>query len=354
VAYTENLIVLQSRPLCRKSDESVKHEMDVLSEVLKVIKLEGAIYYNAEFSAPWIFRAPPSQVVVPYFSPGGGHVIIYHLLTEGKCFAALEDGEQVTITAGDVVIFPHGDAHIMGNGRGAKPADSERDLHHILGQGLKLARAGGGGEITRFVCGYMSCDSQLGGTLLAGLPSIFKINIRNDAAGQWLENSIRFSVDESNAARAGGEAVLSKLSEVLFVETLRRYIAHLPAEQTGWLAGARDPDIGKALALLHRNPAKPWTIATLAQEVGISRSMLAARFREYLGEPPMSYLTRWRLQIGARMLKSGNRSVAEIAAEVGYESEASFNRAFKREFAVPPARFRLNSRTAAAASPQPV
>jgi AraC-like DNA-binding protein len=322
--------------------------MDVLSEVLKVIKLEGAIYYNAEFSAPWTFHAPPSRVVLPYFSPGGGHVIIYHLLTEGKCFAGLEDGERIGITAGDVVIFPHGDAHIMGNGRGAEMVDNERDLHHILGQGLKLARAGGGGEVTRFVCGYMSCDPQLSGTLLAGLPSILKINIRNDDAGRWLENSIRFSVGEANAARAGGEAVLSKLSEVLFVETLRRYIAQLPPEQTGWLAGARDPEIGKALALLHRNPAKPWTIATLAQEVGISRSVLAARFRGYLGEPPMSYLTRWRLQIGARLLKSSNRSVADIAAEVGYESESAFNRAFKREFEAPPARFRLNSRTVGA------
>jgi AraC-like DNA-binding protein len=326
--------------------------MDVLSEVLKVIKLEGAIYYNAEFSAPWLFRAPPSRVVVPYFSPGGGHVIIYHLLTEGKCCAGVEDGERIDITAGEVVIFPHGDAHIMGNGRGAAMIDSERDLHHILGQGLMLARAGGGGEVTRLVCGYMSCDPQLSDTLLAGLPSILKINIRNDDSGRWLENSIRFSVGEANASLAGGEAVLSKLSEVLFVETLRRYIAQLPPEQTGWLAGARDPEIGKALALLHRNPAKPWTIATLAQEVGMSRSVLAARFRDYLGEPPISYLTRWRLQIGARMLKSSNGSVAEIAAEVGYESEAAFNRAFKREFEVPPARFRLNYRTAGAAAAQ--
>jgi AraC-like DNA-binding protein len=320
--------------------------MDVLSEVLKVVKLEGAIYYNAEFSAPWIFRAPPSSVVVPYFSPGGGHVIIYHLLTEGKCQVSLEGGDRIAMTAGEVVIFPHGDAHVMGNGRGAERVNIDRDLHQILGQGLKLARGGGGGEVTRFVCGYMSCDPQLSGALLAGLPSILKVNIRNDDAGLWLENSIRFSVGEANAARAGGEAVLSKLSEVLFVETLRRYIAQLPPEQTGWLAGARDTEIGKALALMHRYPAKPWTIATLAQEVGVSRSVLAARFRGYLGEPPMSYLTRWRLQIGARLLKSSSRSVAEIAAEVGYESEAAFNRAFKREFEAPPARFRLKSRAA--------
>jgi AraC-like DNA-binding protein len=318
--------------------------MDVLSEVLKVVKLEGAIYYNAEFSAPWSFRSPPSKVVVPYFARGGGHVIIYHLLTEGRCFAGLEDGERIAISAGEIVIFPHGDAHIMCNGPAAETLDNERELHRILGQGLKLARAGGGGEVTRLVCGYMSCDPQLSSALLAGLPAVFKVPIRDDASGQWLENSIRFSVREADDARAGGEAVLSKLSEVLFVETIRRYIAQLPAEQTGWLAGARDPEVGKALALMHRSPANPWTIATLAREAGISRSVLAERFRHYLGEPPMSYLTRWRLQLGARMLKSSSRSVAEIAGEVGYESEAAFNRAFKRQFELPPARFRSNSR----------
>jgi AraC-like DNA-binding protein len=318
--------------------------MDVLSEVLKVVKLEGAIYYNAEFSAPWCFRAPPSRVVVPYFSPSGGHVIIYHLITEGQCLAGLEDEEPVAITAGDVVIFPHGDAHILSNGRGAARVDGERELHRILTQGLNLARIGGGGEVTRIVCGYMSCDPQLSQALLAGLPPVLKVPIRNDAAGQWLENSIRFSVGEAGAARAGGEAVLSKLSEALFVETLRRYIEQLPPEQTGWLAGARDPEVGRTLALMHRNPAQPWTIAALAREVGISRSVLAERFRHYLGEPPLSYLTRWRLQLGARMLKSGSRSVGEIADEVGYESEAAFNRAFKREFRVPPARFRNSLR----------
>jgi len=323
---------------------STKPEMDVLSEVLKVVKLEGAMYYNAEFSAPWSLRAPPSRVVVPHFSPRGGHVIIYHLLIEGQCVAGVEDGDHVQMTAGDVVIFPHGDAHIMGNGAGAQTVDSERELHQILAQGLKLARGGGGGEVSRLVCGYMSCDPQLSTAFLAGLPAVLKIHIREDAAGQWLENSIRFSVDEAGNARAGGEAVLSKLSEVLFVETLRRYIAQLPPEQTGWLAGARDAEIGKALALLHRTPAHPWTIAMLAREVGISRSVLAERFRHFLGEPPMAYLTRWRLQLGGRLLKSSNRSVAEIAEEVGYESEAAFNRAFKREFEVPPARFRTQAR----------
>ncbi|HTP35085.1 MAG TPA: AraC family transcriptional regulator [Candidatus Acidoferrales bacterium] len=318
--------------------------MDVLSEVLKVVKLEGAIYYNAEFTAPWSLRAPPSSVLAPHFAPGGGHVIIYHLLTEGRGFAGLGDGKRVPLTAGDVVIFPHGDSHIMGNGAEVEPVDQEGQLHRIFAQGVKLARAGGGGEVTKFVCGYMSCDPQVSRVFLAGLPAVFKVNIRDGAAGQWLESSIRFSVQEADASRAGGEAVLAKLSELLFVETLRRYMAEQPAEQTGWLAGARDPEVGKALALVHRHPARPWTIADLAREAGLSRSVLAERFRHYLGEPPISYLTRWRLQLGAQMLKSSSRSVAEVSAEVGYESEAAFNRAFKREYGVPPARFRSESR----------
>lgn len=320
--------------------------MDVLSEVLKVVKLEGAIYYNAEFTAPWSLRAPPSCVLAPYFAQGGGHVIIYHLLTEGRGFAELEDGKRIPLTAGDVVIFPHGDPHIMGNGSPVDPVDQERELHRIFARGLKLACSGGGGEVTKFVCGYMSCDPQLSQVLLGGLPAILKVNVRNGAAGEWLERSIRFSVQEADASRAGGEAVLAKLSELLFVETLRRYIAELPPGQTGWLAGARDPEVGKALALLHRHPAQPWTIAGLARDAGLSRSVLAGRFRHYLGEPPMSYLTRWRMQLGAQMLKSSSRSVAGIAAEVGYESEAAFNRAFKREYRVPPARFRSESREA--------
>ena len=188
--------------------------MDVLSQVLKIVKLEGAIYYNAEFTAPWCFRAPPSSVLEPHFAPGGGHVIIYHLLTEGQGFAGLEHGKRLSLTAGDIVIFPHGDAHVIGNGAKIDPVNQERELHRIFAQGLKLARAGGGGEVTKFVCGYMSCDPQLSRVFLAGLPAILKVNVRDGAAGQWLESSIRFSAQEADASRAGGEAVLAKLSGV--------------------------------------------------------------------------------------------------------------------------------------------
>lgn len=321
--------------------------MDVLSEVLKAVKLDGAMFYNAEFSAPWCFRAPPSRIVAPYLSPDSRHVIIFHLLTEGRGYGQIEgDGRSVPLNAGDIVIFPHGDAHIMGNGSPVTPVDNAKELQRILSQGLKVCRFGGGGETTKFICGYMSCDPQLSRVFLGGLPPILKVSIRNDASGQWLENSLRYSVDNADAARAGGEAVLAKLSEVLFVETLRRYIALLPDEQTGWLAGIRDPEVGKALALLHRKPAHPWTIAGLASEVGISRSVLAERFRRYFSETPIAYLTRWRLQLGGQMLKTTSSSVAEIAVEVGYESEPAFNRAFKREFGLPPARFRTQSKAA--------
>lgn len=325
--------------------------MDVLSEVLDTVHLDGAMFYNAEFSAPWCFRSPRSSLLAPYLSDTRRHVIIFHLLTEGRGYAHIDgDGRPVVLDAGDIVIFPHGDPHVLGNGPPVTPMDSSRELERVLSLGLKLSRMGGGGELTKFICGYMACDPQLSSVLLGGLPPLLKINIRNGPAGQWLENSLRYSVDNADPCSPGGKAVLAKLSEVLFVETLRHYIALLPREQTGWLAGVRDPEIGKALALLHRKPAYPWTIASLGSEIGVSRSVLAERFRRYLSESPMAYLTHWRLQLGAQLLKSTSRSVAEIAAEVGYESEPSFNRAFKRQFGLPPARFRTQSRAARSTS----
>jgi AraC-like DNA-binding protein len=319
--------------------------LDVLSEVLKAVKLQGALFYNAEFSAPWSVRAASSRALARHFASSGEHVIVYHLLTEGHAALRLESGERVGLEAGDLVMIPHGDPHVLENGSPTRSVEDSDELEKILSHGLRLWRMGGGGEVTRFVCGYMACEPRLSRIFLGGLPAVFKISIRDEPAGAWLENSIRFSVD-GDASRPGREAVLAKLSEVLFVETLRAYIAQLPSERTGWLAGARDSHVGRALALMHRDPARPWTISSLAQEAGISRSVLAERFRHYLDAPPMTYLTRWRLQLGAQMLASTAHSVAQIASEVGYESEAAFNRAFKREFAVPPARFRRDLRPA--------
>ena len=322
--------------------------MDVLSTVLKMVKLEGSLFYNAEFSAPWRLRSPESCLLAPYLSSEPRHIIIYHLLTHGRAYATVEDGERVSLSAGDIVVFPQGDPHIMGNGSAVETADYGVMLQNVLSGGLKPSRMGGGGEMTRFVCGYLACDPHLSKAFLGGLPPIFKINIGSDSSGQWLENSIRYSVEQAVNSQTGSEIVVAKLSEALFAETLRRYVDGLPPGQTGWLAGTRDPDVGKALVFLHRQPSHAWTIAELASQVGVSRSVLAERFRHFLGVPPMTYLTSWRLQLGAQLLTSTSHSVAQIAGEVGYESEPAFNRAFKREFGSPPARFRLKSKDAVA------
>jgi len=322
--------------------------MDVLSEVLKSVKLDGAVFYNAEFSAPWCFYSPPSTVLAPYLSVGTKHVIIFHLLTDGQGYAEVEGNSRpLPLVAGDLVVLPHGDPHALRNGPVVKPIDHGEQVRQVFAQGLKVGRMGGGGEVAKFICGYMACDPQLSQLVLGGLPPILKVNVRADASSHWLEQTIRYSVDHADRSQPGSQAVLARLSEVLFIETLRRYIAALSPEQKGWLAGVRDPEVGRVLALLHRNPAHPWTVASLTKEIGISRSVLTERFRQYLSESPMSYLARWRLSLGAQLLRSTSNSVAHIAGEVGYESEPSFNRAFKRRFGLPPARFRSQSKATA-------
>jgi len=319
--------------------------MDVLSEVLRAVKLEGALFFNGEFSAPWCLKSALSPAVAHTLSPGAGHLIIFHFLTEGRAYARLPEGRREELGAGDIVIFPHGNAHFLGNGSPEKPVDSFQTFAKNLTQGLKVARFGGGGETTKFVCGFLACDPRLSEVFLAGLPPILRVPAVKDASGQWLEHAIRFSVGEEGGSNAGSGLVVAKLSEVLFVETLRRYILGLPPGETGWLAGARDPVIGQALALLHREPAHPWTISDLAKRVGLSRTRLAERFRHFLGESPIAYLAQWRLKLGAEMLQSTENSVAEVSAAVGYGSEAAFNRAFKRQFACPPAHFRRSRNT---------
>lgn len=324
----------------------MENRADVLSTVLRTVKMEGAVFFNAEFSAPWCVRTPASAKLAARLTSEPKHLIVYHLLLSGRAHAFVEGGSRLALEPGDIVIFPHGDPHIMGNGPDVPPRDHGEMLEEILANGLALARAGGGGEITKFVCGYMICDAQLCKSFVSGLPPIFKVNIGGDSAGQWLENSIRYSVAQALTAKTGMDIVIAKLSDVLFVETLRRYLGQLPPGERGWLAGARDPEVGDALALMHRQPAEPWSIAKLAKQVGTSRSVLAERFRHFLGTPPMAYLTRWRLQLGAQQLQTTSRSVAQIAMEVGYESEPAFNRAFKREFGSPPARFRAKNKRA--------
>jgi AraC-like DNA-binding protein len=320
--------------------------MDAFSEILSGVKMHGAVFFSAEFSAPWGLTMPAANVMAAKLAPGEDHLVTYHFVVDGGAVIELADAQPIALKPGDVVIFPHGDSHHMSSGKGAtRPFPNYGISDKIKSRDLSPLRAGGGGETSRFVCGYMTCDPYLGRPILNGLPSVFKVNVRTDPSGQWLESSILHLVEEAGSGRVGSDVMLAKLSEALFVDTLRRYVAGLPEQQTGWLAGARDPIVGKSLGLLHNRVAHPWTIADLAQEVGISRSALVDRFTRYLSEPPITYLTRWRLQLAARSLEGTSRGVSDIAAEVGYESEAAFNRAFKREFGLPPGRYRSDHKS---------
>src|SRR5215470_11580635 len=281
--------------------ESPLDRMDAFSEILSGVKLNGAVFFNAAFSAPWGFSVPASKQmsVADTLAPGAAHFLLYHLVVNGSALVEMADGKALELNSGDVVIFPSGDAHHMSS-KGAKPPFPNYGINDkIRARDLSPLHAGGGGEVSRFVCGYLTCDPHLCRPILSGLPAVFKVNIRTDRAGDWLETSIMHLVDEAASGLVGSEAMLAKLSEALFVDTLRRYVATLPEQQIGWLTGARDPIVGRSLGLLHSRIAHPWTIASLADEVGISRSALVERFTRYLSEPPMAYLTRWRLQLAA-------------------------------------------------------
>lgn len=314
--------------------------MDALSEALNSVRMTGAIFYDAICTAPWGFAVPHMKDVAHILSPGTERLVGYHLVVEGHAMVRYDDGDEVALAAGDVVIIPHGDPHTVSNGQPSVLVDSRESINSNLAGKLSTYEIGGGGDVTRFVCGYFGCERVAARLFLAGLPRMIKINVRSDGPGAWLENSIRHLLSESAASRPGCSALLSKMAEALFIETLRRYMDELPPEEIGWLAGARDPVAGGALALLHRRPAHAWTLGELAEEVGAARSVVAERFVRFIGESPMTYLARWRLHLAARLLQTTRENVLEVALNVGYDSEAAFNRAFKREFGLPPGRYR--------------
>lgn len=326
--------------------------MDALSELLRVIKLSGAIFFRADYSAPWCVHSPAAERFREYVASPSNRVIEFHLIADGRGYVRV--GEETTpLAAGDFIMIPHGDSHYMGNGSGAKPVDGEASLPLLLNQNLEIADMGGGGERTRLICGYLVCEDRLIQPLLTGLPRVVRVNMRADPASELLEGMIRHAVEQAAASAPGSRVIAARLAEVLFVEVLRRYLTQLPPGQIGWLAGAADPAIGRALAALHQRPEYRWSLEALAQEANLSRSSLTERFARYFDEGPMAYLTQWRLELAAESLRNTSRSVLQIASEVGYDSEAAFNRAFKRRFSAPPGQYRKawreNSATRSAA-----
>ncbi|OUL77938.1 AraC family transcriptional regulator [Paraburkholderia hospita] len=323
--------------------------MDAVSDVLHVVHLRGAVYLNATFTAPWCVIGRPIAALCAAYLPRCERVVSYHLITDGSCRAQLADNPSsaLQLNAGELLVVPQGETHMMGSSLDLTPAPVELLLSQKIeaapGEVMTLSY-GDGGTPTRMVCGFLACDDTLSNPLLSSLPRIFKIDIRNEPRAAWLEASLRFAAAEAADSRVGGTIVLARLSELLFVESVRCCVEALPPDQTGWLAGVRDRFVGRALSLLHAQPLHPWTVDELASAVGLSRSALGQRFTDLLGRPPMQYLARWRMQIAAQELLIRSKSLASIAEQIGYESEAAFSRAFRREFGMPPASWRKNQR----------
>ncbi len=322
---------------------------DALSDVLKTVRLTGATYFDVAAQSPWSVHSPARDLILPRVLPGADHLIAYHVVTAGRCYATLLGGETVPLEAGEVVVFTNADPHIMSSqaGMGAEPptadffdmADAGRLPFHV-----NLAKEGSASA--KLVCGYLACDSRPFNPLLEALPPMLKAGDPRSNDSGWLGQFIHFAVAEVADKRAGSESVLTKLSELMFIDVVRRYIEKLPPQKTGWLAGLRDPSVSKALALIHARPSFSWTIEGLARQCGASRSVFAERFVHLLGVPPMQYLARWRMQVASEMLNRGNLNMAAIASEIGYELEAAFSRSFKRMMGVTPSAWRLGVRTA--------
>lgn len=328
---------------------------DTLSEVLRSVRLRGAVFYYVSCGRDWAAEAPPAREVAASVMPGAEHVMEYHVVTRGSAWAAVLGETPVRLATGDIVVFPHGDAHVMASAPDLRPDPIDAAWMRATAgdpkpipvsyMGAEQVPGPDGGAPTVLVCGFLGCDLRPYNPLVATLPRLLHLPAQGDA--DWVARVMGQAVQESQAQRPGSEAVLERLSEMMFVDAVRRHLAGLPEEATGWLAGLRDRHVGKALMLLHEKPAEAWSVESLGSQVGLSRSALHERFVHFIGQPPMQYLGRWRMQLGAKLLLATHATVAAIALETGYDSEAAFSRAFKRIVGMPPAAWRKRCRAAA-------
>jgi len=340
---------------------------DTLSDLLRAVRLRGAFFFYVEGADPWVVETSHSRDLIPLILPGVEHLIEFHGIASGSCWAAIVGGEPIRLSEGDVILFPQGDAHTMSSAPGmrAKVVDGglrftprPAQLPYTLdvantvasraaaeASGTTARLDGGGFEQTTVVCGFLGCDTRPFNPLLAAMPRVLHMPGLAAPGSSWVANFLRSVVEESSHKRPGGEAVLERMSEMLFVEVLRRYVDALPAEQTGWLAGMRDAAIGRALSLIHQRPAEAWTLERLGEEAALSRSVLHERFVHFIGQPPMQYLAQWRMQLAAGRLRDTDAKVVEVALDVGYENEAAFSRAFKRAVGESPGAWRRERRT---------
>jgi AraC-like DNA-binding protein len=325
---------------------------DTLSDLLRAVRLRGAFFFYVEGAHPWVVETSQAGDLIPVIMPGVEHLMEFHGIASGSCWAAIVGGDAIKLNKGDVILFPHGDAHVMSSAPGMRGEILDGGLHFTPrppqlpycltpGQGATIARLDGGGEEqTTVVCGFLGCDAKPFNPLLASMPRVLRMPGVACEGTSWVANFLRSVVEESSRKRPGGEAVLERMSEMLFVEVLRRYVDMLPEGTTGWLAGLRDPAVGRALAIIHERPAAPWTLERLGEAAAVSRSVLHERFVQLIGQPPMQYLASWRMQLAAAALRDSDAKVVDIAGDVGYESEAAFSRAFRRAVGESPAAWR--------------
>ena len=316
--------------------------MDPLSDVLRVVRLDGAFFYAVEANDPWSVQTAAARELSPRIMPHAEHLISYHLVTQGRCYAGLIGEDQVELVQGDVIVFPHGGAHVVSSGRGMRSGpDLATSAPDRYPHTLVLGKPGAGS--TSILCGFLGCDLRPFNPLFAALPH--RIHARGLATA-WQGGLVRQLTEESGMGRAGAETMLTRLAELMFIEVLRRYLDELPPGQTGWLAGLRDEVVGRVLGLIHGQPGHPWSLAEFAREAASSRTSLAKRFTEMVGQPPMQYLAQWRMQVAANLLSQSDAKVATIGAEVGYDSEAAFSRAFKKATGLAPSAWRAARRSA--------
>ena len=320
--------------------------MDVLSDVLHTVRLTGALFFPMEVSSPWVDEVPSAAEFTAIVLPGAQHVVSYHIIRRGRCWAGLRGDDPVPLDAGDVLVIPHGDAYTMASAPGLRSTMSVDEVlqffRHMATAAapLVVTEGGGGAERADVICGFLGCDIHPFNPVLEALPRVIYLRRQEGSSGGRLTQLVELALAESHERRSGTRWVLLHLSELLFVEVVRRYLDSLAGDQTGWLAGLRDPVTGHALALLHNRPAEAWSLDRLAREIGVSRSTLSDRFSELVGQPPMRYLTRWRIQLACRRLHDDAAKISAVAFEVGYHSEAAFSRAFKTLVGTSPAAWR--------------
>ena len=313
--------------------------MDALSDMLRVVGLTGGIFLDAKFTAPWcIWGQVGPENCSPYMAPPA-RVVCFHFVVEGRCSIAVEGTAPTSVGAGEVVLVPRNELHKLGSDLRLDPTPADDIVRSPEGAGVPRIVLGGGGEACTMVCGFLGGDAQLE-PLLKTLPTLLTLKVRDTPGGEWIAQSFRYGAQQLANGDPGAATIMSKMSELLFVEAVRRYLTTMPESHTGFLAGLRDPAVGKALALMHTQLARPWTSEDLADAVNLSRSAFADRFSALMGQPPMRYLTGWRMQVAGHKLREGKQTIAQIAFDIGYESEAAFTRAFKRELGVPPATWR--------------